>query len=377
MTADVVAISPRARPPWEMQAHVRHSVGEFGLDLDLSLSHRWTAVFGPSGSGKTTLLECLAGLRRPEEGRIVVGGRVLLDTASGVCVPARARRLGYVSQSGDLFPHLTVWRNIRFGERRPDEGRAREVAGILEIGPLLQRYPGQLSGGEAQRVALARALLSEPDLLLLDEPLSSLDVALRRRIMAFIVRVKREFDLPCIYVTHCPEEVLTLGDAVALLDRGRLVHLGHPSAVFSAVGMSERLVGLGGTVENVLDLVVRHASEEEGFTLLEMPGGLSLAVPLVKGSEPGQRQRVAIRADDVMLAVGEPGEGVSARNVLPARVTELVERGRDVYVQVLCPAGEGGSRLWCTVTPAALRAMHLTVTMDVRLLIKTHSVTVL
>lgn len=360
-----------------MRVRVRHEVPGFGLDVDIEVSDRWTAVFGPSGSGKTTLLQCIAGLRRPQEGRIVVGGRVLLDTSARISLPPRERRLGYVSQSGDLFPHLSVRRNLRFGERRPDEARARGVAELLEVDGLLERFPHELSGGEAQRVALARALLSDPELLLLDEPLSSLDLALRRRVIAYIVRVKREFDVPCLYVTHSPEEVLSLADAVALLDRGRLVHVGHPSAVFSMVGMSDRLIGLGGTVENVLDLVVRGSNEAEGITVLDLGPGLGLAVPLVQGAREGQRQRVAIRADDIMLAVGEPGPGLSARNSLPARVVELVERGSDVYVQVSCPGVDSAVRLWCTITPAALRAMHLTVTMDVRLLIKTHSVTVL
>ena len=205
---------------------VRQALPSFELDVDLGVMEPWTAVFGPSGSGKTTLLQCIAGLRRPLEGRIVLGGRVLLDTAAGVDLPPRERRLGYVSQGGDLFPHLTVRRNIRFGERRADEGRVRDVATLLEIDGLLERLPRELSGGEAQRVALARALLSDPELLLLDEPLSSLDLALRRRVIAYIVRVKREFDVPCLYVTHSPEEVLALADAVALLDRGRLVRVG-------------------------------------------------------------------------------------------------------------------------------------------------------
>ena len=186
----------------------------FSLELDAALSAHVTAVFGPSGAGKTSLLEAVAGLRHPERGRIVLSGRVLDDAAAGVRVPPRQRAVGYVTQDDSLFPHLTVAGNLRYGAGRGfaqkpalAEGR---VIDVLGLSPLLDRKPSTLSGGERRRVALGRALLSTPEILLLDEPLSGLDRQLKERVLEYLLKVKAAFPLPILYVTHEAAEVAAI-----------------------------------------------------------------------------------------------------------------------------------------------------------------------
>jgi molybdate transport system ATP-binding protein len=214
---------------------LRLPLAPFALELDAALSAHVTAVFGPSGAGKTSLLEAVAGLRHPEKGRIVLAGRVLDDAAAGVRVPPRHRAVGYVTQDDSLFPHLSVAGNLRYGAGR---GAARKAAlgedrivDTLGLATLLERRPSTLSGGEKRRVALGRALLSAPDILLLDEPLSGLDRPLKERVLEHLLKVKAAFALPIIYVTHEPSEVVALADEVVVLDAGHLAARGAPADV--------------------------------------------------------------------------------------------------------------------------------------------------
>lgn len=199
----------------------------FTLEIDVELHSQVTAIFGPSGAGKTSLLDTLAGLRRPRSAFIELNGRVLTDTAAGVEVPTRLREIGYVPQDLALFPHLSVRRNLLFGHKPEAESHPLfnfdHVVKVLEIGPLIERGVNLLSGGEKQRVTLARALLSSPRLLLLDEPLSSLDAKLKSQILPYLQRVRDEFHLPMLYVTHDEPEALALCEEVLVMERGRLV----------------------------------------------------------------------------------------------------------------------------------------------------------
>lgn len=215
---------------------VRLPLARFTLEVDLRLTGRVTAVFGPSGAGKTTLLELVAGLRRPESGRIELSGDVLVEVASRIFVPPSRRRIGYVPQDGALFPHLSVRENLLYGHRSvtpvPAALTFAHVVEVLEIGGLLERRVPSLSGGEKQRVALGRALLSTPRLMLLDEPLAGLDAALKDRLMPYLQRVRDEFGIPMIYVTHAADEVVALCDDVLVLESGRPIRRGAPRALF-------------------------------------------------------------------------------------------------------------------------------------------------
>jgi len=208
---------------------------EFTLQVNVEIQGQVTAIFGPSGAGKTSLLDLVAGLRQPKSALIQLNDRVLTDTARSWKVPARSREIGYVPQDLALFPHLSVRRNLMFGYRPSTDSlfSFEHVIDILEIQPLLRRGVTDLSGGEKQRVALARALLTAPRLVLLDEPLASLDLKLKRKIIPYLRRVRDEFHLPMLYVTHDPAEVSALCDEVLVLERGRFVRQGKPDGIFT------------------------------------------------------------------------------------------------------------------------------------------------
>lgn len=206
---------------------VRHRQGDFTLDVSFKTDARILALFGPSGSGKTTLLNIIAGIVLPDEARIVVDGRVLTDTAAGISEPLHKRRIGYVFQDARLFPHLTVLQNLRYGRwftpKFERYGSLQEIVALLGIEHLLKRKPATLSGGERQRVAIGRALLASPRLLLMDEPLASLDVARKAETLPYIERLRDELKIPVIYVSHSREEVDRLAQQIVCLEDGRQV----------------------------------------------------------------------------------------------------------------------------------------------------------
>src|SRR5271157_3053331 len=209
----------------------------FHLDVEFDVDHPFTALFGPSGSGKTSILNMIAGFLNPQQGMIRLGDRILLDTARGVSLPPEKRHVGVVFQDSLLFPHLTVAANLRYGQRRRDKGGRTldfaRVVEVLEIGPLLPRFPRNLSGGERQRVAVGRALLSGPELLLMDEPLASLDAPLRDRVLSYLERAVADSNIPTVFVTHAQTEVRRAAQWVVLLEKGRLVGAGTPEDALS------------------------------------------------------------------------------------------------------------------------------------------------
>lgn len=228
--------------PGPICVDVKLRLGDFLVDMAFASQERTVAVFGPSGSGKTTLLHVIAGLLKPDQGRIEVMGQVLADTAARIAVPAHRRRLGLVFQDSQLFPHLTVRQNLAFG-RHFAVGRSPTldenlVAATLGIEHLLDRRPARLSGGEKQRVAVARAILSMPQMLLLDEPLAALDDERRLESLALIERIRDQFSIPMLYVTHRADEVRRLADCVIRIDRGKVVALGRPDEILAKALLS-------------------------------------------------------------------------------------------------------------------------------------------
>ncbi|HEX8907132.1 MAG TPA: ATP-binding cassette domain-containing protein, partial [Longimicrobiaceae bacterium] len=278
-------------------------LGRFDLDVDFATTHRVTGVFGVSGSGKTTLLETVAGLRRGARGEVRFGDETWLDSERGVRIPPERRGVGYVPQDSLLFPHLDVRGNLRAGHGRAlrnghGSGAAFDtIVRVLELEPLLDRPVRTLSGGERQRVALGRALCSGPRLLLLDEPLASLDAALRRRVLPFLARVQAEFGLPVLLVSHDPVEVQALCDDLVVLREGRIVARGEPRAVLTRPEVFPLAEHEG--FQNVLPaVVVEQRGETTRVRLGDGTGGPALTVPR-SVLPPGGRLLVGIPADEV------------------------------------------------------------------------------
>lgn len=314
-----------------------------------------TALFGRSGAGKTTIIQAVAGVVRPDRGRIVVDGEAFFDSAARVDVPIEARRVGYVFQDARLFPHLSVERNLRYGERRTRATarpiRFEAVVELLGIGHLLGRRPHTLSGGERQRVAIGRALLSQPRLLLMDEPLAALDEARKGEILPYLERLRDEMALPILYVSHSVDEVLRLADMVVALRDGRQVAVGPVGEVMS---LPEILPIIGRfDVGTLLECVVGRHDADYALSTLVFAGG-ELRVPQVDLAI-GSRVRARVRARDVAIALGRP-EDVSVSNLLAASVEEIrLQEGpyADVGLAV------GPSRLMATVTRESVERLGL------------------
>ena len=324
----------------------------FDLEIDVAWDERVAVIFGPSGSGKSTLFEVVLGLHPGTRPHVCIAGSTLDDPDAELATPVWRRDIGWVPQETSLFPHLGVEANLRFGLARAGPGgealltRARQV---LEIDALGDRRIDQLSGGERQRVAIARALASGPRALLLDEPLASLDLPLRARVLPYLLRVRDELDLPILYITHDPDEALLVGDVVVVLDKGRVVASGPPAEVLWSRAVLPLSEALG--MENVLEATVL---EQQGDTaLVETAAGLRLNVPALSRLEPGGRVRLGLRAQDILLAADPPGR-ISARNVLPAVVVRCESTEDGVLIRL-----DVGGELVAKVTAAAASALAL------------------
>jgi molybdate transport system ATP-binding protein len=348
---------------------LRLELQPFALEVAFQAGRRVTSVFGPSGAGKTSLLEAIIGLRRGATGRIELDGVPWLDTERSIFVPPEERGIGYVPQEGLLFPHLDVRRNLLAGAtrraRRPaaDGGEVARVCALLEIDALLDRRVSTLSTGQRQRVALARAVCSRPRLLVLDEPLASLDLPLRRRILPFLRRLRDELDLPMLYVSHEPLEVQALADEVVVLRDGRSVAQGAPARVLAdpdvfALAPDE-------VYENVLVARAGPPAGEEGRGV-ELWPGVELRVPAFAGAA-GTSVLVSIPAQQVLLAVEAP-RGLSAQNVLRSVVREVRPAGGQRLV--VGELAAGGPELVAELTPRACADLDLRAGRDVFMIVK-------
>jgi molybdate transport system ATP-binding protein len=345
---------------------------EFVLDAEFSVASGVTILFGASGAGKTTLLDCIAGLVEPDSGRIVTGERILFDSDERINLQVERRHVGYVFQELALFPHLTVAQNVQYGlaHLSRDERRNRTCAilNAFRIDPLAERYSRQISGGERQRVALARTLVTDPAVLLLDEPLAALDVPTKSRILDDLRAWNAAHRIPILYVTHSREEVFALGERVLVLDRGRIIAQGTPHEVLDAP-RQETVAQLAG-FENIFDAEVVSLHPDRGTMTCCLGDGaerkVQLETPLMR-SETGSTLKVGIRAGDILLATTNP-VGLSARNVIPGRISALEQRDVMVCARVDC-----GVDMEVHLTLAARDTLRLAPDREVWLVIKTHS----
>ena len=319
-----------------LEVSISHSFGSFKIDADFITGCGVTAIFGPSGAGKSTIVNAIAGLLRPQKGRISQDGEIMFDSSREIMVRPSKRRIGYVFQDGRLFPHLSVAGNIRFGVRFSTGSRSSveegDIAEILGLSGLMNRRPGTLSGGEKQRVALARALLSNPRLLLMDEPLASLDESRKDDILPYIERLRDVSKVPIVYVSHSMAEVSRLADHLVVLKMGKVFASDTAQSVLSDPEAMP-YVGVREAGAIVLARVLEH--ERDGLTRLRFSGG-DLLLPGV-GVSPVLSVRVRILAKDIILSLAEP-TGLSSNNILPVTV-ESVHRGDGPGVAVQVRAG--------------------------------------
>lgn len=347
---------------------------DFQLAVDFSVDPGITMLFGASGSGKTTVLRCLAGLHRPDAGRVAIGDDVLFDAGRGISLRPGQRNVGFVFQQLALFPHMTVEQNIHYGLTALDldtrRARTRAIAASFRIAHLLGRRPAEISGGERQRTALARSLVTDPRLLLLDEPLSALDHAAQSRIIEDLRVWNAGKGIPILYVTHSHREVFALAGRVIVLDQGSIVAEGTPGDVLEAPA-SESQAQLAG-FENFFDATVASARPEAGTMQCRLAGcDVELEVPRTS-AEPGTAVRIAVRAGDILLANQEP-RGLSARNVLPGSVVSMRREGSRVVLRVDTGADCTGAGFEVHLTPGGSESLQLAPGRPVWLVIKTHS----
>jgi len=347
----------------------RHGASSFVLDVSIEVLAGITILFGASGAGKSTLLDCIAGLTRPDEGRILLSGDVLFDSVRAIHIPAPKRRIAYVFQTLALFPHLSAEENVAYGPRNlPEEQRRERVGEILKVfrvEKLRKQRPGEISGGEKQRIALARSLVTEPRALLLDEPLTGLDAELKAAIVDDLRGWNTAKAIPILYVTHNRDEVDALGERVIALDNGRVVTAGAPMEVLNAPRRKKLAQAAG--FENLLNATVLDLREADGVMRVKLgESACEIEVPLGYAAA-GSSVQVAIRAGDILLATERP-RGLSARNVMEGRILSLEQRGTMAIAHVDC-----GVTFVAHVTPGAVRVLELTAGRCVWLVLKTHS----
>ncbi|PDT36234.1 MULTISPECIES: molybdenum ABC transporter ATP-binding protein [Sinorhizobium] len=348
-----------------LEVEARHRIGSFAIDAAFRSEGGVTALFGRSGSGKTSLINIVAGLLRPDRGRIVLDGDVIADSEERLFTPVHRRHFGYVFQEARLFPHLSVRHNLAYGRWFAGAGKSdsefHKVVEMLGIGDLLERRPSTLSGGERQRVAVGRALLAAPRLLLMDEPLAALDEARKAEILPYLERLRDETKIPIVYVSHSVAEVGRLAERIVVIEEGRVKASGTASAILNQPAAAIVRRETGALVEGV---VVSHDSQHRLTVVLA--GECLIRIPHLV-STPGNRLRLYIAGRDVMLATTKP-EGISALNVLKGTIIDLspAQEG-SVDVRVDC----GGNVIVSRITALSRETLGLEPAKPVHAIIKT------
>ena len=346
----------------------KHRLGNFSLEAAFTSEGGVTALFGRSGSGKTSLIRIIAGLTRPTEGRVVLDGDVLADTARRVFLPPHRRRFGYVFQEARLFPHLTVRQNLNYGRWFSPKGARTEnpdrVIDLLGISDLLDRQPANLSGGEKQRVAIGRALLASPRLLLMDEPLAALDEERKAEILPYLERLRDEVGIPIVYVSHSVAEVARLADKVVLMADGRIAAAGPASDVLGSARLSSAIDRR--EAGSVLSGRVEARDAAHGLATIRLDGGAAVLVPGAAVS-PGEAVRLRIPARDVLVATVRP-EGISALNILEGIVETVEPDGEGMAnLRIAC----GGDHVHARITALSVERLGLAPGLPVHAVIKT------
>lgn len=354
-----------------LELDIVKSHGDFTLSCETTFDQGITAVFGPSGSGKSTLLDSIAGLISPDTGHIAAFGETLYSSYPRKNVRPEKRRFGYVFQDSALFTHMNVENNIRYGHRlTPADRRTIELDQLIELfqlSSLLARDVDSLSGGERQRVALARALATSPRLLLLDEPLASLDAAFKGPIIRYLARVWKDLRIPMVYVSHSMSEVMALAHDVLVLNGGSVAAQGRPSHVLAHPNIMA--IADYATLENMIEAEIATPEGDDSATILQV-GPTRLTAP-ASGHRPGSTVTFSLRANDILLAL-EPPSNISAQNILEATVQDIQVSGSRVFVSV-----DIGATLTVEITPTALKTLRIKTSQQLHVIIKSTSIILL
>jgi molybdate transport system ATP-binding protein len=353
-----------------LEISINHKQGNFSLSVSCKgASSGVTALYGPSGAGKTSIVNMVAGLQRPDNGRIAVNGLCLFDSARHINLPPEKRRIGYVFQDGRLFPHLSVRANLTYGMHRTPVNqryiKLEEVVDLLGIGHLLERRPARLSGGEKQRVAIGRALLTSPAMLLMDEPLASLDAARKGEVLPFITRLCRKFELPILYVSHAMDEILNLATDMVMMEQGRVLAYGKLEDLLSRPDLQDhfRSDESGAVLSTVVD------TPENAFGLTRLRVGSQILTMQRIQAAPGEPVRVRIPARHVAISL-EPPSRTSFQNVFTGHISAILDHGApfvDVQLDIGCP-------LWARITRQSCLDLNLTTGQPVFALVKSVAV---
>ena len=351
-----------------LRINIEKSLNNFQLRADLLLDAPTTGLYGPSGSGKTTLLDCISGLNEPDRGEIIREDQVLFSSTKRIDLSPEKRRIGYVAQDELLFQHLPVRENLNYGYDllRPECRRFsfEQVVEMLELGTLLERYPKFLSGGERRRVALGRAILTSPELLLLDEPLVGLDQGLKGRIIPYLNYIRKDLEIPMIYVSHSLSEVLELTDNIVVIEKGRVLANGSFFSLMSEPELLPLFDRQG--VENIVRVRVEDSGDSSGFCSVTLAQN-TLKIPYCSIMQ-GNFLLIGIHADDVILSLNRP-VGMSIRNVIEGQIIQIIEKDSVGWVHV-----DIGQLIVIKVTLQAIVELELIVNQRVYCLIKTHSI---
>ena len=359
-----------------LDARIRKQIGSGNsqvLNIDVTVRARGgiTVLFGSSGAGKTSILRAIAGIYAPDEGRISLGDKIFFDSDAGINIPMQQRKVGYVFQHHTLFPHMTAEQNALYGAEsdsgRSARGRVRELFEMLAIRHTSARYPHELSGGEQQRVALARALAADPSLMLLDEPLSAVDVATRSRLLEEIASIQQKSGIPFLYVTHNPNEAVRLGNNMLVIDKGKVVQEGPPLEIFNAPKTAP-VASVVGTENVFVGRVLRHQTED-GITMVEA-GACCIELPY-NAVPVGTQVTIGVRSEDIIIS-REYLTQTSARNVLRGKVRSILATVDNAEIIANC-----GIDFKVSVTRAAVRKLSLEEGTEIYLLIKARALHVL
>ncbi|MCW3807982.1 molybdenum ABC transporter ATP-binding protein [Plebeiibacterium marinum] len=344
----------------------------FNVVVQEKFSEGITGIFGPSGSGKTSLLQCISGLARPKEGYISVGGRILFDSVKNINIPVSERNVGYVFQEGRLFPHMSVEKNLRYGIKKQAIGKIsyEEVIDLLGLRHILKSKPHQISGGERQRTALGRTLLSSPDILLLDEPFSAVDMSLRSQILPFIIRIQKLIQIPMLVVSHDIPDLLKLTNRLCIIKNGSCIGHGEYYDLLKDPSVSN-IFG-SGSIVNSIDMRVLHTNPQSRLTIVGWKqDGQEILITCDKSKgdyKEGQKLKIFIDADDIALST-EKTNNISIQNQVYGTVTDIIPKGATLLVVIdagfklvveitldsLSRMGIGtGSKIWCLFKSVAI-----------------------